>query len=80
MQLSRGNGEVKVTPKRVFVKLSDGTDFFGVVYLAEDERLQDICNDMRRFLPIERKYDNKAVTVTKLIMVSKQHLISIEEI
>lgn len=80
VKLYREKGTVKVTPKRVFVKLTDGTDFFGTVYLAEDERLQDICNDMRRFLPIERSYDNKAVKLSKLVCINKQQLLSIEEV
>jgi len=61
---------------KVYVRMHDGSRMLGHVFLAEGERLQDIMNDDRKFLPIHVE-DQKAVS---LVMLSKRYIQQIEEV
>jgi len=43
---------------KVYVRLFDGTNFWGYMYLQESQRVQDLLNDERKFIPV-RKLDEK---------------------
>lgn len=66
----------------MFVVLKNGTEFFGRLFLQGDERVQDILNDSRRFIPLERHYENRgrgSEDIWKIIVLSKDSIQSIEE-
>jgi len=47
--------EYKVTHKiKVDINFKSGKSFFGYVYLRDDQRLQDLMNDERPFIPVDR--------------------------
>ncbi|WP_343222671.1 hypothetical protein [Marinobacterium ramblicola] len=61
---------------KVYVRMHDGSRMLGNVFLAEGERLQDIMNDDRTFLPIHAE-DQKSISV---VMLSKRYIQQIEEV
>lgn len=44
---------MKKQPIRVIVHLLDSRNFIGYIYLDKDQRLQDLLNDSRVFIPIQ---------------------------
>lgn len=44
---------------KVFIVLRDGESFFGNVFVNHGERVQDLLNDRRRFLPVEKHMSNR---------------------
>lgn len=68
---------------RIFgkVKLQDGTEYRGFVYAHRGQRLQDLLNDGRDFIPIELVKDYHPDTGTiGHVLISKRFIISFEEI
>jgi hypothetical protein len=68
---------------RIFgkVKMQDGTEYRGFVYAHRGQRLQDLLNDGRDFIPIELVKDYHADTGTiGHVLISKRFIISFEEI
>lgn len=68
---------------RIFgkVKMQDGSEYRGFVYARRGQRLQDLLNDSRDFIPIELVKDYHADTGTVgHVIISKQFIISFEEI
>lgn len=58
--------EYKVTYKiKVDVNLKSGKSFFGYVYLKDDQRLQDLLNDERDFIPVDRHVRERSVKEDK---------------
>ena len=47
---------------KVYVRLFDSTAFWGNVYVKEGERLQDLLNDERKFIPVEKLEDKRGVS------------------
>lgn len=69
----------KIQKKRqikVYVKMHDGTRMLGNVFLAPDERLQDIMNDSRAFIPVHVEEQN----AVSLVMLSKRYIQQVEEV
>ena len=63
------------------VKMQDGTEYRGFVYAHKGQRLQDLLNDGRDFIPIELVKDYHADTGTiGHVLISKRFIISFEEI
>jgi len=62
---------------KVYVKMSDGQRLLGFFYVSEAERLQDILNDDRAFLPLNALGDNGKYT---LIVIAKRYMQQIEEV
>jgi|GEM_PF-5725899 len=52
------------TKTRTTLKLKDGSVLNGHVYCSQDERLSDLLNDSKRFLPFETM-DGEIIFVTK---------------
>jgi len=68
--------------KKVHITLKDGESFFAKLFLGDGERIQDVVNDSRTFLPVEKHMQNRGrgnedVWVTMLI--HKEFIISVEE-
>lgn len=62
---------------KVYVKMHDGTHLLGLFYLSETERLQDVMNDDRRFLPLHVFYEKGNKTQT--VMLAKRFIEQVEE-
>ncbi|MBT00209.1 MAG: hypothetical protein CMI01_16250 [Oceanospirillaceae bacterium] len=54
----------------------DGTRLLGNVFLANNERLQDIMNDERGFIPVH--VDDQSTR--SLVMLSKRYIQQVEEV
>lgn len=62
---------------KVYVKMHDGTRLMGLFYLGESDRLQDVMNDERSFLPLHA-YGDKG-TKRHTIMLAKRYIEQVEE-
>lgn len=62
---------------KVYVKMSDGQRLLGFFYVSNGERLQDILNDDRNFLPLYALGDNGKYA---LVMLSKHFMQQVEEV
>jgi hypothetical protein len=62
---------------KVYVKMHDGTRLLGMFYLSDAERLQDVMNDERSFLPLHA-YDDKGHKQHTL-MLAKRYIEQVEE-
>jgi hypothetical protein len=63
-----------IRPIYVSVQMHNGSRYRGNVYLPSNQRLQDLLNDTRSFIPIEQSFPNGTVTI-----VAKHFIVSIEE-
>lgn len=61
---------------KVYVRMHDGSRLLGSVFLGPDERLQDIMNDDRSFIPVHVE-EQKSIS---LVMLSKRYIQQIEEV
>ena len=61
---------------KIYVKMSDGQRLLGLFYLEPNERLQDVMNDKRSFLPLHALGDNNK---HKMVMLSKRFIQQVEE-
>ncbi|HSG03547.1 MAG TPA: hypothetical protein VLA39_07415 [Marinobacterium sp.] len=68
---------VEKTKLKVYVKMSDGQRLLGFFYVSSDERLQDILNDDRGFLPLHAVGDNGKYS---MVVLSKRYMQQIEEV
>jgi hypothetical protein len=59
----------------VTVRMFDGSSFRGFIYLQDDERLQDLLNDARSFIPVRIRSDKGDMAI-----LSKRYIVSIDEI
>jgi len=48
-----------IKQSKVYVRMFDSTSFWGLVYLQEDQRVQDLLNDDRKFIPVEKLEDKR---------------------
>lgn len=62
---------------KVYVKMSDGQRMLGYLFISNDERLQDILNDERTFLPLHALSDNGKY---QLVVLSKRFIQQVEEV
>lgn len=69
--------QIRKRALKVYVQMHDGSRLVGAFYMAEGERLQDIMNDERSFLPLylDGKKDHNSIA-----MVSKRYIQQVEEI
>ena len=70
-----------VNNQKVWVKLLDGDQFFGYVFIPEGIRLQDMLNDSRFFVPINKHMNDrgsKAEDIYSMIMINKTTIASVE--
>ena len=47
---------------KVYVRLFDSTAFWGNVFIKDKERLQDLLNDDRKFIPVEKLEEKRGVS------------------
>jgi len=67
---------------KVHVKLFTQEQFFAYLYVKDDERVQDLLNDDRKFLPLEKSFDDRGRSnedVYTHIVLNKDAIASIEE-
>jgi len=73
---------MKTNTQHVYVRLFDGQTFYGRVFLKVGARLQDLMNDERKFIPIERQIQNPRrgeEDVWQLNVINKEAIILLEE-
>lgn len=75
--MSTNNLQVQKHARKVYVRMHDGSRLVGAMYMGSDERLQDVMNDERSFIPIYLD-DNKEHH--PVVMVSKRYIQQVEEI
>ena len=46
---------------KVYVRLFNGMNFWGYVYIKEGQRVQDLLNDDRKFIPVKKLEDKKGI-------------------
>lgn len=63
------------------IKMQGGATYTGFVYAESDDRLQDLLNDDRKFIPVQLINDLAAPynKVIGTIILAKQYIISLEE-
>ena len=73
------NSDVNINKEKlkVYVKMADGQRLLGFFFAEPSERLQDILNDARAFLPLYALGDNGKY---QLIMLSKSFVQQVEEV
>lgn len=64
---------------KVGVKLTDRDYCSAYVHLEEDQRLQDLINDTRTFIPIYFMIDIKNIANYRCVLVNKSRIESIQE-
>lgn len=67
---------------KVFMTLVDGDAFFAKMFVPHGERLQDLMNDRRKFIPVERHMSNRGrgnEDVWIMTVINKESIRSIEE-
>jgi len=53
--------ETQVKKVKVYVRLFDSTSFWGYVYVKTGKRVQDLMNDERKFIPLEKLEEQRGV-------------------
>ena len=71
------NEEVHKDGVKVYVRMHDGTRLLGSFYISEGERIQDVMNDSRTFLPLHALNDAGHY---HMIMLSKRYIQQVEEV
>ncbi len=61
---------------KVYVRMHDGSRLLGYLFLAAGERMQDIMNDERMFIPVHVEGPNRPTVV----ILSKRYIQRIEEV
>ncbi len=59
----------------VLVKIHDGTTYRGYLHVPGMDRMQDLLNDGRQFIPLRLSRDNG-----EIVILSKQFIVAIEEV
>jgi len=73
----QGSKVVSKSALKVYVRMHDGSRLVGAFYLAPGERLQDIMNDERSFIPL---YLDDTKENNPVVMISKRYVSQVEEI
>jgi hypothetical protein len=73
----QGSKVVSKSALKVYVRMHDGVRLVGAFYLAPGERLQDIMNDDRSFIPL---YLDDTKEHNPVVMISKRYVQQVEEI
>lgn len=72
--------EVKIL--KVWVRLNNGEDFFARLFVNPTDRLQDLLNDDRKFLPMEKHMQNRGrgnEDIWVMTVIHKDSIMLIEE-
>ena len=75
------DGQQEKEQVKVWIELSRGDPFIGKIYLASGERLQDLMNDDRKFIPVYKLTSTSAKNIENYTMVilNKMCIVKIEE-
>ncbi len=71
------NSSVVKNELKVYVRMHDGSRLLGSFFLSERDRLQDVMNDDRSFLPLHAVTDSGA---HQMVMLSKRYIQQVEEV
>lgn len=66
----------------VHIKLNNGDSFFAKIYINRGERMQDLLNDSRDFIPIMKKNpvgNDRVAHSDTFMVIAKKNIVSIEE-
>ena len=82
------NDQYKVPKNKLKVEITyaDGKEEWAYLYLVEGERLQDVANDKRPFLPVlllknvARNQVREAQDNYDLVLINKQSIIRLKEL
>ena len=66
-------------PLKVVIDFLNGESKSAYVYLEDEQRLQDLVNDSRHFLPVYFMIDDDHEPRFKCVMINKTEIHSIEE-
>lgn len=72
----------RTNAQKVYVKHVDGETYWGEVYLADGERLQDMMNSNRQYIPINKLMSNRGRSIEDhwvMTIVNKLNISIIEE-
>lgn len=69
-----------VTPIKVAITLANFETIWGYVYLHREQRLQDLMNDDRAFLPVDEASFNQGDDRYRNVVLQKTGIIKIREI
>ena len=53
LAMSESNQKLSKNKVEIQVHLDDGNQFLGVLSVRQDQRISDLMNDERQFLPVE---------------------------
>lgn len=71
---------VKKTPVKIALKLSETKNIYSAfVHLSDSERLQDLVNDDRIFIPIYFMVETKDIVNYRCVLINKSNIYTIEE-
>lgn len=78
---SQSDGQQEKEQVKVWIELSRGEPFIGKIYLGHDERLQDLMNNDRKFIPVYKLTSTSAKNIENYTMVilNKMCIVKIEE-
>lgn len=75
--------KVEKIPQKVMIVQMNGEKCWGFLYAFRDERLQDLLNDGRQFLPfygISMSKSKSAADLSKMTLINKNGILKIEEV
>jgi zona occludens toxin (predicted ATPase) len=68
---------------KVILHLTDGREIWGNVFLQSDDRLQDLLNDGRKFIPVIKIDESRNSAISKdkaiTVIIHKDAILTIEE-
>jgi len=66
---------------KVVVTLTDGRSYWANAFLEDSERLQDLLNDSRKFIPFNVFIDERSTKADtyRLMIIHKDSITTIEE-
>ena len=70
-----GDSIIRKKSVPVLLKLDNGTTITGHVFMSENQRLQDLVNGDRTFLPLKTIDDNG----TNYLLLNKRFIVSVQE-
>lgn len=75
--------KVEKIPQKVMIVQTNNEKCWGFLYCFPDERIQDLLNDERQFLPfygISMSKSRSAADLNKMTLINKNFIAKIEEV
>ncbi len=77
LAMLESNQKLSKTKVEIQVHLDDGNQFLGVLFVRQDQRISDLMNDERQFLPVEMSWGSVAIlrkAVISKVVPLDQHI------